>query len=65
MLNKVSFKLTAVDGTPGQNDPLEFADLLSRTRGLIQVFQELSKMLSSAKRETKLAPSRLACVAGV
>ena len=34
MLNKVSFKLTAVDGTPGQNpgqnDPLEFADLLSK-----------------------------------
>ena len=62
MLNKVNFKLTAVDGTPGQNpgqnDPLEFADLLSTTRGLIQVFQELPTMLSSAKRETKLAPLR-------
>ena len=57
-MNKVSFKLTAIDGTPGQNDPLEFAYLLSRTRGLIQVFQELPKMLSSAKRGTKLAPSR-------
>lgn len=39
-------------GTPGQNDPLESADLLNPR------MKELPEMLSSAKRETNLAPSR-------